>query len=457
MVGGDVADIERVPRERWDGGPGLEVANLSALGDGGGSALRNVTLTLHAGEILRIGRARRAVRARRTLMLHWPEAHEQLVDAPWDQDAVRTAIREIGADCDRAFGGGPAWPAHERDSDEDDAGPWATVYLGASGVVYALDLLQERGLIDPVRDYLPALDRLLEGYRAEPEFGRWAHAPSFWMGETGILLVRRRLRPSPDVEQRIAELVAANAGDTHREFMWGSPGTLLAARWIGRDDLWRESADALRDAWDDETGLWTQDLYGGEVQYLGPAHGFAGCVAALAAEPDRELHRRASETFKRFAIEEDGLANWPPGAGEELTPPARGGIRLQWCHGAPGMVACLAAIAPGDDEHERLLLAGGELTWLAGPLAKGANLCHGTAGNGLAFLALFRRTGDEKWLRRARAFAMHAASQVERDRRVHGRGRYSLWTGDPGAALYLALCLEGGGTLPGFDTPGWEV
>jgi hypothetical protein len=33
--------------------------------------------------------------------------------------------------------------------------------------------------------------------------------------------------------------------------------------------------------------------------------------------------------------------------------------------------------------------AGGELTWRAGPLAKGANLCHGTAGNGYAFLALF--------------------------------------------------------------------
>ena len=32
-----------------------------------------------------------------------------------------------------------------------------------------------------------------------------------------------------------------------------------------------------------------------------------------------------------------------------------------------------------------------------------------------------------------------------------GRGRYSLWTGDPGTALYLALCLEGGATLPGFD------
>jgi hypothetical protein len=115
------------------------------------------------------------------------------------------------------------------------------------------------------------------------------------------------------------------------------------------------------------------------------------------------------------------------------------------------MVACLAEIAPDDDEHERLLVAGGELTWSAGPLAKGANLCHGTAGNGLAFLKLFRRTGDELWLERARAFAMHAAAQVERERRDLGRGHYTLWTGDPGTALYLALCIDGSASLPGFD------
>ena len=124
---------------------------------------------------------------------------------------------------------------------------------------------------------------------------------------------------------------------------------------------------------------------------------------------------------------------------------------MQWCHGAPGMVASLAEIAPGDDEHERLLLSGGELTWRAGPLTKGANLCHGTAGNGLAFLKLFRRTGDELWLERARAFAMHAVAQVERERRALGRGHYSLWTGDPGTALYLALCLDSSATLPGLD------
>ena len=87
-------------------------------------------------------------------------------------------------------------------------------------------------------------------------------------------------------------------------------------------------------------------------------------------------------------------------------------------------------------------------TWRAGPLAKGANLCHGTAGNGYAFLALHERTGDERWLTRARAFAMHAAGQVEHSRSAYGRGRYTLWTGDLGTALYLADCTDGGGELP---------
>jgi hypothetical protein len=75
-------------------------------------------------------------------------------------------------------------------------------------------------------------------------------------------------------------------------------------------------------------------------------------------------------------------------------------------------------------------------------------LCHGTAGNGYAFLALFTRTGDELWLERARTFAMHAAAQVERTRDELGRGRYTLWTGDPGTALYLADCLDGDFNLP---------
>lgn len=102
----------------------------------------------------------------------------------------------------------------------------------------------------------------------------------------------------------------------------------------------------------------------------------------------------------------------------------------------------------GDVLDEDLALAGGELTWRAGPLVKGPGLCHGTAGNGYAFLTLLERTGDELWLERARRFAVHAISQVERVRAAHGKGRHSLWTGDLGTALYLADCVDGAGRLP---------
>ena len=124
---------------------------------------------------------------------------------------------------------------------------------------------------------------------------------------------------------------------------------------------------------------------------------------------------------------------------------------MQWCHGAAGVVASLAAVAPGDDAHGALMAAGGELVWQAGPLARSAGLCHGTAGNGFAFLALLERTGDERWLARARAFAMHALDQVSRFRAAEGRGRYTLFTGDVGAALLAAACLRGDAAFPGLE------
>jgi lantibiotic modifying enzyme len=218
------------------------------------------------------------------------------------------------------------------------------------------------------------------------------------------------------------------------------------ARWL---ELCQESANWLRAQWDPETDLWTQRGISREPdQIVGPAHGFAGCVLALLPHADDEVHRRAAAAVRRYVVEEDGLANWTPATSHDGLRNSRGQIRVQWCHGAPGIVASLAGLAPGDDEHERLMLAGGELTWRAGPLTKGANLCHGTAGNGYAFLALFARTADELWLERARAFAMHAAAQVEHARARFGQGRYTLWTGDLGTALYLADCLDGSFNVP---------
>jgi hypothetical protein len=33
----------------------------------------------------------------------------------------------------------------------------------------------------------------------------------------------------------------------------------------------------------------------------------------------------------------------------------------------------------------------------------------------------------------------------------HGQGRYTLWTGDAGLAVYLWHCLQGQADLPGLD------
>jgi hypothetical protein len=200
-------------------------------------------------------------------------------------------------------------------------------------------------------------------------------------------------------------------------------------------------------------GLWTQELYGERLRFLGAGHGFAGNVRALFSAPEwldapAEVETRALATARAFAIVEDGLASWPPlDIGSRTGAPPR----VQWCHGAPGLITCLARLGVGDESHGALLDAAGELVWRAGPIAPNAGLCHGTAGNGFAFLALFSRTGDERWLERARAFAMHAIAQVPRLRAATGRGRYALFTGDLGPALLAAACLHGEPAFPGID------
>jgi lantibiotic modifying enzyme len=147
-------------------------------------------------------------------------------------------------------------------------------------------------------------------------------------------------------------------------------------------------------------------------------------------------------------VREEGLANWPGATGRPLVRPRDGRICLQWCTGAPGVLA-------GSWEYldEALVLAGAELIWQAGAHGdeKGHSLCHGTAGNGFALLKTFARTGDEAWLDRARRFAVHALSQAERMAQEKGRRRYSLLTGDVGTALFAAACLDADPRFPIID------
>jgi len=157
-----------------------------------------------------------------------------------------------------------------------------------------------------------------------------------------------------------------------------------------------------------------------------------------------ELKQAATRTAAALACERDGLVNWPTAADSywaEQFP-----SRVQWCHGAPGVITSLWSLPPAE-RLDDLLRRAGELIWTAGPLRKGSGLCHGTAGNGFAFLALHRRFGDDVWIDRAYAFATHAIEQLDA-----ADPRYSLWTGDLGTALYLQACLRGFEGIPSFDT-----
>jgi hypothetical protein len=140
-------------------------------------------------------------------------------------------------------------------------------------------------------------------------------------------------------------------------------------------------------------------------------------------------------------------ANWPAIAGKTKK------MILHHCHGAPGLINALSELPVGmRNEFDQVLIKGGELTWTAGPLRKGHGLCHGTAGNGFAFLKLFQRTNDEIWLNRARKFAMEAIEQYRHAKVLFHQGRYSLWNGDVGLAIYLNECCKETARFPTIDT-----
>lgn len=392
-----------------------------------------------------------------------PDRHELLTETLWDERRVLDAIRAIGTEAEAAFSPDALWPPHPLDEEEVepplDAPPG--VYLGAAGVIWALTRLQRGGVLHSARDWAPVAASLPERYRAHPDFADDGVVPGLLLGEAGILLVAHALTPTREQEEALLDLVRGNVDNPALELMWGAPGTMLAAGAMFErtgdrawEEAWRESADVVWAAWDDD--VWCQNMLGKPAHVLGAAHGFAGNVYALAragllddARP-AELERRTVEVIEKHARRADGLLQWP----ETLEWPYPGRpleVRTQWCHGAPGLVTSLATFAPENERLTELLLEAGELTWRAGPLAKGSGLCHGTAGNGYAFLKLLERTGNELWLERARVFAMHAIEQVDEARAAYGRGRFSLWSGDPGAAVYLAGCVSGDAALPTLD------
>jgi hypothetical protein len=350
-------------------------------------------------------------------VLYRPDWHEPLTERAWDEAWVRDAVGALVDDAVRAYEPATLWPVHP-----DDATVYE-LYAGSAGVAWALARLgadfDARAAAERAHELVPD---------EPPDLG--AELPAQWRssllaGETGAALAAHAC--GADRRARLLELIDANLDNEGNELMWGVPGTLLVARMLGAAD---ESERALRAARDAD-GWWTQHLYGDVFRSLGPVHGLLGNLLALD-EVDTIL-----PTLRELALRDGPHVNWLPGPGDE-------NIRLQWCHGAPGILIHTSAVLDED-----LLLGGAQLTWHAGPFErteKGAGICHGTAGNGYALLRTFERTQDELWLERARAFAAHALEQAQ-----SLPPRYSLFTGGIGAALFAVDCLDATARFPVLD------
>lgn len=390
--------------------------------------------------------------------------HEPCTTTSWQLDAVDAAIREsFGASQDCLS------KKYWRKPDENDAP--TSLYEGASGVLWAVSQVSASYGESAAIDLVTTAEEIFADYakfEAKAFSGKFENfEASYFLGHSGQLNVLQRLIPNRyhEFQRSIIHLAKLNITNPTLEILWGGPGSILPvvnnledASESGSDinelhSVFIRQLEYLRSqltfAMEYDCQFWTQDLYGQLRWLTGAGHGFVGNVypflrgQAFLADTDRQwLHELTVDTVIKTATVSDQLANWQKGL--DMQPSSDGYFLLQWCHGAPGIILAVNDIPYGySTEFDSVLLKAGETIWQAGPLKKGLGLCHGTDGNGYAFLKLFQRTGDQLWLDRARAFAMHGIEQ--------NQNRPGAWVGDSILPLYLLACQYGTSKIPLWD------
>lgn len=399
-------------------------------------------------------------------MIYEKDRHLPLGNVTWNAEVAEQALTRILSRALADFTPERHWQTEEEFADKPNMG--TQIYRGGMGILWALTYLRDY-LSAPLPLDVPALADTLYGKFLEkdvPVFSQYSadetNCPSYWLGETGMLLVMARLMPerADAYAEKLIPLIRQNMRNPTMEPLWGGTGSIIPALFHleqGPTGVWQnllvEHARFMQQTITRDNPLqcpiWIQDLYGSLRTLLGAGHGFVGNLYPfirgqrfLPEDLQQWALNDAVEAVIKSAVVEGDCCNWPA-----ALIPAEGAspkFLLQWCHGAPGVIMSLNGIPSGySQEFDALMLKAGEAIWQAGPLTKGVGLCHGTDGNGYALLKLHSRTGDPKWLARARAFAMYA---IEQD--VH---EHALWEGDLGFACFLHACLTEDDRFPLLD------
>lgn len=395
------------------------------------------------------------------------ERHVDLTERPWSVQDARDEVARILDEIARTRQPDGGWPLHPLDADSypTQDTKWA-LYVGAAGIVIATEILRKAGYSTlDLRDQLPNIYR---NFLKNPDVDK--AVVGLQIGEIGILTPAILGNPKDIyLQDRAKQCMSEILDHPAREVTSGQTGMMYAALALYRatgEDCWKtvyqQGAEALWSSWyeaaDGSGWLWDNDIFGSCRSYFGACHGVAGNLNVflrgadlLSDEFTADAVDRAAQTLNFHAFREGGMANWSISA-----PPKKLRLLVQWCHGAAGIVSALSitprAETPASHIIETLLSEASALVWRAGPLAKGPSICHGTAGNGYAFLAMYQRDGQAHWLNKARAFASHAIQQSHEHRSQYGQARFSLMTGDTGLAVYLHHCLNPDeACLPGLD------
>ena len=392
-----------------------------------------------------------------------PSRHYTMKNIKWELELVQQAIQDIADDAINQINQSRKLPRHPM----DNYGVCSDLYMGMTGVIWALTYLELAQAIDANLDFATLLEEQLSANEKEQKAMPHPDNASYLFGDLPILMLQFKSSRDSRIADKIFQSIEKNNSQPVRELMWGMAGSMLSANFLHKwtlEDRWKEifllQAEKMLNDWEriDDIGyLWSPDLYGAKRKYLGPVHGFAGNIIPLIEGNEllgdgryEDICSKVIETIGNTATCNERHANWV--AVFEESDRTKTPELIQHCHGAPGIVTALSKLPRGiDTRFDELLEKGGELTWHAGPLKKGANLCHGTAGNGYAFLKLYRRTENDLWLERARAFAMNAIDQYRLSKEIYHQGRYTLWTGDLGTAVYLWDCINGEANFPTID------
>lgn len=384
----------------------------------------------------------------------------------WKKSAVTQTIKTIVDSVILQAESGEKWRKHPYDS--VGGVNFSDFYSGRGGSLWAVDHLQRSGAVKTKFDVSTHLDQLIADNRKFRPKSAHPENSSYLWGEMPLLLMQYRIQPSATIAKEIEQAVEKNNTQPVRELMWGTAGSMLVAltmyRWTNEKrwvTAYRAQAKRMLSEWKRVKGagyLWKVEFYDVEDYFLGPVHGFSGNALALIKGFDiltdkqvESICKRIMDTTVKNAVQDEKHANWWPRYTSEERDPKKKPL-IQFCHGAPGMITPLASLPQGiNTEFDSLLLKGGELIWDAGLLQKGPGLCHGTSGNGYAFLKLYQRTGDEVWLKRARVYAMHCIEQYNEFMAHYKVPRFPLWTGDPGIAIYLWDCVNANAEFPTLD------